>query len=106
MATPQIFTIPLVTGPQTLSVSLAGITYNMTVYWNYVMQSWILDIADVNDAPLVRGIPLVTGLDLLEQFSYIGIDGQLFVQTTNDPSAIPTFDNLGQESNLYFAVYS
>ena len=103
---PVAFEIPLQATPQTLSVSLNGNTYNLTVHWcdGPTIQSpcWILDIADVNDNPLAQGIPMVTGADLLEQFGYLGIGGQLFVQTDNDPDAVPTFTNLGTIGHLYF----
>ena len=63
-----------------------------------------MDIGDVNGNPLVSGIALVTGADLLGQYAYLGIGGQLIVMTDGDPSAIPTFTNLGIESHLYYVT--
>ena len=63
---------------------------------------WMLDISDAANAPLIQGIPLVTGVDLLQQYPYVGIAGQLVCQTTGDPYAVPTYDNLGIDSKLYF----
>jgi len=62
----------------------------------------VLYIADDTGNSLLSGIPLVTGADLLEQFSYIGIGGALVVQSSNDPNAVPTYEDLGTVGNLYF----
>jgi len=94
--------IPLSPKPQTFAIALAGVTYNITLYWNPQNGSWMIDIADINDSPLIDGIPLITGADLLEQYAYIGIGGQLIVQTDNNPDAIPTLENLGINSHVYF----
>lgn len=96
------FLIPLQPTPQTLSISLAGKTYNLTVRWNNPNQTWVVDFRDSNDNDIVLGIPLVTGEDLLAPFGYLGIGGQLIVQTTNNVDAVPTFANLGSLGNLYF----
>ncbi len=47
-------------------------------------------------------IPLVTGTDLLGQYEYVGLNGQLFVYTDGNADNVPTLDNLGIESNLFY----
>jgi len=99
------YEIPLSPTPQTFSILLAGISYQLTVrYTDAPMGGWLLDIADQNGDNILCGAPLVTGHDLLEQYAYLGIDGQLIVQTDADPDAVPTFNNLGVESHLYFVT--
>lgn len=100
------YEIPLSANPQTLAVTLAGVPYNLRVLWNADPNAdcWVLDIYDVNDNPIVTGIPMVTGEDLLSQYAYLGIGGSLYVQTDNDTLAVPTFTNLGSTSHLYFVV--
>jgi hypothetical protein len=98
------FEIPLQSGPQILSITLSGVAYQLTVWWNNQCQSWMVDIADTNGNPILTGIPLVTGADLLEQFAYLDFGGQLVCQTQNDPDAVPTFANLGTTGNLYWIV--
>jgi hypothetical protein len=98
------YLLPLVNIPQTFQMNLAGITYSLTSKWNDMAQSWFLDIADSSGNPLVSGIPFVTGADLLAGLEYLGIDGQFLVATTGDPLAVPTLDNLGTDSNLYFVT--
>lgn len=102
---PTFYEIPLDPRPQRFSIALAGTTYNLTVrYRNADEAGWTLDIADANKAAIVQGIPLVTGANLLAQYGHLGIGGRLWVQTTDDPDAVPTFDNLGDASKLYFVT--
>lgn len=97
------FEIPLTPRPQTFSVSLAGIDYRLTLQWRDTEQAgWVLDIADAGSHPIIEGIPLVTGVDLLEQYAHLGLGGVLWCQTTAEPDAVPTFDNLGAGSHLYW----
>lgn len=66
--------------------------------------SWILDIGDANQVPLVAGIPLVSGTDLLAQYNHLGFGGALVVTTDRNAGEIPTFDGLGVTSHLYFVT--
>lgn len=101
MSTP--YSIPLTAQPQTFTINLAGVVYTFTLLWRKTV-GWVLDIADSQGNPLLYGMPLVTGCDLLAQFKYLGIGGQLIAQTTSDPDAVPTFENLGTDGNLYFVT--
>lgn len=97
------YEVPLTAASQTFRISLAGVTYQLTVIWRDAANAgWVLDIADDNGAAIVQGIPLVTGADLLEQYAYLNFGGQLQVQTDHDVDAVPLFDNLGSSSHLYF----
>jgi hypothetical protein len=40
--------------------------------------------------PIVNGIPLVTGVDLLAQYRYLGFSGRLWVQGADNPDDVPT----------------
>lgn len=72
-----------------------------------IMGGWTLDIFDAENNPLICGIPLVTGANLLAQFSYLGFDPMqcaLAVITDGNFGATPTFENLGVQSHLYWAL--
>ena len=99
-----VFEIPTSPQPQVFDISLAGTTYRIRLSWNSTPDGggWVADISDDLDAPIVQGIPLVTGTDLLAQLRYLGIGGGLIVQTEGNPNAVPTFANLGAQSHLYF----
>jgi hypothetical protein len=99
------FEVPLVPSkPQKVTVSLAGVPYQLTVRWCAPAAAWMLDIADANDNPILSGCLVVTGADLLEQYGYLGIGGKLIAQTDHDLFAVPTFDNLGDTGHLYFVT--
>jgi len=97
------YIIPLQVGvPQKLSVQLNGVTYQFTILYrnDSVIPQWTLDIADVAGNPLIRGIPLVTGADLLAQYKHIISGGLLVVQPADGTNQTPTFDNLGKDTQL------
>ncbi len=103
------YQIPLMVGmPQSLLITLGATEYRLTIRYRDVdggNSLWSIDIADViSNQDLVCGIPLVTGADLLAQYGYLNIAGSLVVYTDGEPDAVPTFDNLGADSNLYFVV--
>jgi len=102
----SLFKIPLSNEPQTFQIALAGKEYSCTCKYNYTDEGgWILDFADAESGvPIVANIPLVTGVDLLDGLAYLGFGGKLYVKTDGDDFAVPTLENLGIESNLYFEV--
>lgn len=101
----SIFSIPLSNIPQTFGISLANVNYNLTVKWNDADEAgWILDIADEDNNYLAAGLPLITGADILDGLNYLGINGSLVIYTDGDESAVPTLDDLGADSNLFFVT--
>lgn len=113
MAVP--FEVPLAPENRIFTIPLAGVIYGLRIIWRAsgptrmppsntaeTDGTWVLDITDAQGAPVVSGIPLVTGIDLLAPYAYLGLGGSLVVQTDGDPGATPTFGNLGQASHLYF----
>ena len=91
----NIYYVPLRDGPQTLSIALSGVVYQVRVRYSARVDLWVLDIADADGNSLVRDIPMVTGCDLLEQYHHLGFNGALVVRNavtgTDDP---PQFDEL------------
>src|ERR1022692_2999893 len=99
--------IPLSPQAQSLNVTMAGVSYYLTfTYRNCTEGGWFLDIADQNQNPLVQGIPLVTGCDLVACYPDKKFGFSLIVLTYNDSAAPPTFANLGVDSHVYFGVVS
>lgn len=96
-----VYEIPLTPAPQTFGITLGGIDYRLTLLYR---DGWTVDIADGGGNPLVGGIPLVTGADLLEQFRHLGFQGGLFVQGAAGPDALPTFEDLGFGSKVYWVT--
>jgi len=98
------YLIPLTNTPQTFGINLAGVDYTMTVKWNDSPDAgWQFDLQDPTTGNyLIAGAPFITGADCLAGLDYLGINGQLIVYTNGDDFAVPTFDNLGSEGNVYF----
>lgn len=100
------FVIPLRAIPETFEISLAGKLYSMTVKWNDSPEGgWVFDLVDgITNESIAANLPLITGANCLAGLDYLGIQGELLVFTDGDDQAVPTFENLGSESNLYFVT--
>jgi hypothetical protein len=100
----ELFIIPVTNVPQKFAISLAGKDYLLTCKWNAAEEAgWVLDIADgITNEIIACNIPLITGADCLSGLEYLGISGELIVYTDGNELAVPTLENLGIESNLYF----
>lgn len=103
----SVYKVPI-TGstPQRFSIGWSSGSFDLRfTYCVSPEGGWILDIRSADsDVPLVCGIPLVTGADLLEPYRYLGFVEKLYVVTAGAPDTVPTFDDLGSLSNLYVEV--
>jgi hypothetical protein len=100
------FLIPLQNYPISFQIALSGTNYQMTVKWNDSPDAgWQFDLenSDTN-TPLLFGAPFVCGTDLLSGLEYLGVNGSLVVYTDGNEAAVPTYTNLGIDSNLYFVT--
>ena len=96
--------IPFAGVPETFLTQLGTVTYKFAASWRDDpggMGGWFIDILDSGSNPILQGVPLVTGADLLAQYAYLGLGFRLFVQTAQNPDAVPTFDNLGGDANVF-----
>lgn len=91
--------IPLSPENQKFSISLAGQNFQMAVTWR--AEFWCLDIMDSSGADLIKGIPLITGADLLAQYRYLGLGFSLYVGCDDPAYENPTETDLGVNSHLY-----
>ena len=96
------YEIPLSSVDQRFLIPLNGVTYQLPTKWCAPASAWTLDIADEGGVALVSDIPIITGIDLLEQYQHLGSAGQLVAQTDGDTFAVPTQANLGSAGRLYF----
>lgn len=122
------YEIPLVAQAQSFSVQLDGVSYTMelmfheanagmddapvgadtsspgAVFDTNVLDGWALDISDDTGNPIVCGIPLIPGIDLLYQYQYLGIGGALMVIVDGIPDGVPDFAGLGTLGHLYLVA--
>lgn len=95
--------------PFTERVTLLGITYTLKFNWNKRANCWVLDIYDETEqSKILCGTPLVTGVDLLEQFLYLDIGRYAMLTALTfgpgiPPDNVPTFYNLGIDGHLYYS---
>lgn len=93
--------VPLTADNQTFSVTLGGKSWYMRLLWRDVA-GWILDIYDANNVPVLTGVPLIPGVNLLAQYPSLPFDGMLAVGVATEAPAYPTQVNLGTASRFYF----
>lgn len=98
------FEIPLNARPEIFGINIGGVDYKLATYWCPLHGSWILDIMLDDEQPVVMGIPVITGVDLLAPYTYLGISGALYAQTSGDVDAVPTFTNLGVSGRLFLVT--
>ena len=98
------YKFPLSPKAQGMFVRLAGTRYWLTWRFNSDSASWMLSIANEAKVPILSNIPVVTGLDLLAPYRYTGIQGSIVVQTAHNADAVPTFDNLGGDGNVFYVT--
>lgn len=98
----KYYRIPLSAEPQSFGITLAGREYRLTLrFMDAVEGGWQLDIEEPEKAaPIIMGLPLVAGCDLLQQFAYLEFGGELWL----DSELPATVDNLGSEVDLLFVV--
>ena len=97
----SITEIPLTPDNQQFRIQLAQVTYTLRLIWRDAA-GWIMDVQDSGGVPLLCGVPLVTGLNLLMQYPQLGINGALVVGCDAGKPAEPTETNLGIDSHLIF----
>lgn len=93
--------IPLTAENQLFTIQLGGQKLRLRLIFRD-SGGWILDLLNLDDTPLVTGIPLVQGADLLESHSGLGFSGGLWVVSDDEAHEYPTKANLGTLSHLYF----
>ena len=84
---------------QRFNVSLGNTTYKLQLI--YRVNKWFLDIFDVQNTPLICGLPLVMGDNLLIQHQHV-ISGSLLVMNTNENEQ-QSFTDLGKNITLYWS---
>lgn len=100
----RAFEIPVSAQAQVFSLILNNTNYTFSLHWCVASNCWVLDISDADDVPLVGGIAVVTGCDLLFPYRYLGFVGSLVAMTEGDYDTPPTFANLGDEGKLYYVT--
>jgi len=98
----NVLQIPVPARPTVFTMPLGGVIYTWRTYWLAPSQCWVVNIADQFGNPLIQGVPLVPGTNLLGQYAYVGPGGVLFVRVDHDPEAVPDFTHLGITARVFW----
>ncbi len=94
----NIVEIPLQATNQELDIQMGNNNYHLKVTYMEFF-GWILDVSTQTKEVILCGIPLVHGIDIFEQYKYLGFNGKL-IFNCNEPES--EFDSLGNNNKLYF----
>ncbi len=98
-----VYDFPLRPEAQQMQITLATVEYSIRFGWcDSPDGGWFMDISSVDGLPLVLGLPLTAGENVLQQSDYLGFPGEIRVQTDDDPLVEPTYDNLGTSGRVLF----
>jgi hypothetical protein len=94
--------LPLTTDcPQSFNCQLGETTYQVDLIWNERSSVWMMDILNpTTQQPIVSGLALVLGADLLVEFA-LGI-GALVVVDETGTGTEATVTSLGSTTNVYW----
>ena len=93
-----IYEIPLQAGNQKFNVTLGKAIFKLRLI--YRIDQWYLDILDTSEKPLITGLLLCPGIDLLEQYKHV-INGSLYV-VNFEKDEIAKYGYLGSKIKLYY----
>ncbi|WP_387468416.1 phage baseplate plug protein [Photorhabdus sp. RM323S] len=97
----QVSEIPLTASNQMFAIKLGNQNVKMRLIYRDAA-GWVMDIQNNAGVDLLVGAPLIPGINLLEQYPYLGINGMLVIASDADSTEYPTDTNLGLSSHLYF----
>ncbi|WP_186381607.1 phage baseplate plug protein [Yersinia massiliensis] len=97
--------IPLTANNQFFNISLGETALNLRLVYRDVA-GWVMDVRDSGGTDMLCGVPLVVGVDLIEQYPDLGISGVFAVISDDSREEYPTKTNLGTGSHLYFVQNS
>lgn len=98
-----MYIVPLTISPNQTFTSTIPIEDKMIklfffLRYNTEQKCWEMDLQDAEKNPLIHSIPLICGLNILEQYSYLSIGSAYVVKVdTNILGDRPNEFNLGKE---------
>ncbi|MCW8041079.1 phage baseplate plug family protein [Acinetobacter entericus] len=95
----MIYEIPLNYGNQKFNIKLGATQYKLQLI--YRASRWYLDIFDTAENPLIAGLPMVAGDNLLAQHQHV-IKGSLYVLNIDEDES-QSFSDLGENIKLYWS---
>lgn len=86
-----------------LRVELDAVIYTLAFRYNVRYAHWIMDIKTEQEAPILCGIPLITNVSLISQYTKSDLPpGQFLVLKRDETDTPPTRNELGGEAVLLY----
>lgn len=87
----------------TETIALEGVVYSFKFSWNTRTETWYLSIYARDGSPIIEGIAITCGVDLLRGSVVAGKPPGLLIAVPTDGSTIrPAIDGLGSRVQLYY----
>ncbi len=100
-----VYSIPLYSGAQQFQVSLENRTIQIRLIWREAEGGgWFMDLSETDGTPILAGLPLRCGYNLLEQYQYLGL-GKMMCLIDGDDSHEPTYEDMGSTLKLYWTSW-
>lgn len=96
----ELSEIPLSNKNQEFDIQLGNKIYHLRVVFREYC-GWVLDVMTQSKEEILLGIPLVHGVDIFEQYRYLGFDGSLVFVCENIDDEL-SYEQIGQANKLYF----
>ncbi|MBZ9633078.1 phage baseplate plug protein [Clostridium sp. FP1] len=96
-----MYIVPLTPSPNqsftcTIPIDGKSITFNFFLRYNTLAQYWIMELYDTKKNTIIVSVPLICGLNLLEQYSYLRIgSAYIYKVDTTLKTNKPDDTNLG-----------
>ena len=94
--------ITLIPSSQKITIKLGANTYILVFIWRGIY--YVMDVYDRNNNPIATGLPIVTGVDITNQLSYLNIVGKMEVLNDANTDNDPSYTDLGILSHLMVEV--
>jgi len=98
--------IPVITDNRNYEfrISLDGVFFTLAFRLNFRMNRWFMDVKDAEDIPLINGVPLLQGSDLIVRFKDAALPAGHFIIFNLENEAVEAgADDLGVNSLLLYA---
>lgn len=99
------YQIPLSSGAQMFPIRLGDRNYRVTLlYRDADGGGWFLDLERTYGSDALRGMPLIVGVNLLEQYGYKQMGGALWCELPRRETTYePSFVDMGQTLSLFWS---
>jgi len=84
-------------------ITLEGTVYTLHFHYNTRAERWVMDVNNVDDEPIVVGVPLLYGLPLLDRYQDERLPlGSFMILDETGEERNPTRDGFGSDFKLLY----